>query len=151
MTIKYYAELVATTTDGSVATKDDSLIVSNASSGVTLQVDRLRATSYRYSLGDSAMKAAVKEKSRRCNCTILCPTSAAAILRTIDVCSAGRKSSPSAVIPLADVATDKRMQKIKAGGEDLSLLAIYFQYGRYMLISSSRPGTMASNLQRHME
>ncbi|MES2391707.1 MAG: glycoside hydrolase N-terminal domain-containing protein, partial [Acidobacteriota bacterium] len=49
--------------------------------------------------------------------------------------------------PNADVPTDIRMQRIKAGGEDLQLLPIYFQFGRYMLISSSRPGTMAANLQ----
>jgi alpha-L-fucosidase 2 len=49
--------------------------------------------------------------------------------------------------PLAGVATDKRIQKIKEGGEDLHFLQTYFQYGRYMLISSSRPGTLAANLQ----
>ena len=48
---------------------------------------------------------------------------------------------------LANVATDKRIQKIKAGGEDIHFLPTYFQYGRYMLISSSRPGTLAANLQ----
>ena len=47
----------------------------------------------------------------------------------------------------ATVPTDKRVQHIKDGGEDIHLLPIYFQYGRYMLISSSRPGTLASNLQ----
>ena len=39
------------------------------------------------------------------------------------------------------------MAAIKAGGEDIHLLPIYFQFGRYMLISSSRPGTLAANLQ----
>ena len=39
------------------------------------------------------------------------------------------------------------MQHIKDGGEDVALLPIYFQFGRYMLISSSRPGTLAANLQ----
>jgi alpha-L-fucosidase 2 len=39
------------------------------------------------------------------------------------------------------------VQHIKDGGEDVGLLPIYFQFGRYMLISSSRPGTLAANLQ----
>jgi alpha-L-fucosidase 2 len=39
------------------------------------------------------------------------------------------------------------VQRIKDGGEDVALLPIYFQFGRYMLISSSRPGTLAANLQ----
>ena len=46
-----------------------------------------------------------------------------------------------------DVPTDVRMQRVKAGGEDVGLLQTYFQYGRYMLISSSRPGTLPANLQ----
>ncbi len=49
--------------------------------------------------------------------------------------------------PKAAIPTDQRMAAIKASGEDLHLLPIYFQFGRYMLISSSRPGTLAANLQ----
>jgi alpha-L-fucosidase 2 len=49
--------------------------------------------------------------------------------------------------PNASMPTDKRVAAVKAGGEDIHLLPIYFQFGRYMLISSSRPGTLAANLQ----
>lgn len=49
--------------------------------------------------------------------------------------------------PKANLATDARVKAVKGGGEDTHLLPIYFQYGRYMLISSSRPGTLAANLQ----
>jgi len=49
--------------------------------------------------------------------------------------------------PLRDVATDKRMERLRNGGGDPGLIATYFQYGRYMLISSSRPGTLPANLQ----
>lgn len=49
--------------------------------------------------------------------------------------------------PLRDMPTDQRMQRIKDGADDVQLLPIYFQFGRYMLISSSRPNTMAANLQ----
>ena len=49
--------------------------------------------------------------------------------------------------PLAAVPTDKRMQRVKDGGEDAGLVETYFHYGRYMLISSSRPGTLPANLQ----
>jgi alpha-L-fucosidase 2 len=47
----------------------------------------------------------------------------------------------------AHIPTDRRVQHIKDGGEDIALLPIYVQFGRYMLISSSRPGTLAANLQ----
>lgn len=35
----------------------------------------------------------------------------------------------------------------RAGTTDTGLLALYFQYGRYLLISSSRPGNLPANLQ----
>jgi alpha-L-fucosidase 2 len=43
--------------------------------------------------------------------------------------------------------TDKRLADYRTGKEDLSLEEMYFQYGRYLLISSSRPGGMPANLQ----
>ncbi len=43
-------------------------------------------------------------------------------------------------------ATDVRLKNF-AASPDPSLLALYFQYGRYLLISSSRPGTQPANLQ----
>lgn len=49
--------------------------------------------------------------------------------------------------PLRDMATDKRVMRVKGGAEDAGLIAAYFHFGRYMLISSSRPGTLPANLQ----
>ncbi|HEU4391231.1 MAG TPA: glycoside hydrolase family 95 protein [Blastocatellia bacterium] len=46
----------------------------------------------------------------------------------------------------ADLATDRRLVKF-AEDSDPQLAALYFQYGRYLLISSSRPGTQPANLQ----
>lgn len=43
--------------------------------------------------------------------------------------------------------TDKRLKAVQNGQDDPSLLALYFQFGRYLLISSSRPGGMPTNLQ----
>lgn len=44
--------------------------------------------------------------------------------------------------------TDCRLEKVKKGETDLSLIALYFQYGRYLLMSSSRaPGVLPANLQ----
>ena len=43
--------------------------------------------------------------------------------------------------------TDALKRKYAAGGECPYLEETYFQYGRYLLISSSRPGTMPANLQ----
>jgi len=46
-----------------------------------------------------------------------------------------------------DIPTDKRLQAVKDGADDPDLCALYFQFGRYLLISSSRPGCMPANLQ----
>ncbi len=42
--------------------------------------------------------------------------------------------------------TDERIEKF-ASSNDPSFVALYLQYGRYLLISSSRPGTRPPNLQ----
>jgi alpha-L-fucosidase 2 len=45
------------------------------------------------------------------------------------------------------VPVNKRLQEIREGRADPALEALLFQYGRYLLISSSRPGTNPANLQ----
>src|SRR5262249_6617920 len=46
----------------------------------------------------------------------------------------------------ANLPTDERIAKF-AGGSDPSLVALVFQFGRYLLIESSRPGGQPANLQ----
>jgi alpha-L-fucosidase 2 len=55
----------------------------------------------------------------------------------LDLGSAGRDAVP----------TDVRLAAVRAGRSDPGLAATYFQYGRYLLIASSRPGTQPANLQ----
>ena len=43
--------------------------------------------------------------------------------------------------------TDQRLKRVKEGKSDPGLIALYFRYGRYLLIASSRPGTLPANLQ----
>ena len=49
--------------------------------------------------------------------------------------------------PAPDMPTDQRLQAVQAGAVDTALTALYFQYARYLMICSSRPGCMAANLQ----
>jgi len=46
-----------------------------------------------------------------------------------------------------DIPIDERMEAGKEKGFDNAFAALYFQYGRYLLISSSRPGSLPANLQ----
>lgn len=43
--------------------------------------------------------------------------------------------------------TNERLAAVAKEGTDPALAALYFNFGRYLLISSSRPGTMPANLQ----
>jgi hypothetical protein len=43
--------------------------------------------------------------------------------------------------------TDERLATRREGTPDTGLCALYFHYGRYLLIASSRPGTQPANLQ----
>jgi alpha-L-fucosidase 2 len=48
--------------------------------------------------------------------------------------------------PPAALPTDERLGKV-AAAPDPQLAALFFQYGRYLLIASSRPGSQPANLQ----
>lgn len=48
--------------------------------------------------------------------------------------------------PAAALPTDQRIRQSETS-DDPALAALYFQYARYLLICSSRPGTQAANLQ----
>ena len=43
--------------------------------------------------------------------------------------------------------TDRRIALLEAGHDDPELIALFFQMGRYLLMSSSRPGCLPANLQ----
>ena len=155
--IKFHAELLALNEGGSVSASNGTLAIARASTA-TLLIDC--ATSYRYPAkshsskrfneGDpSAMQTAVAKNfatARRRAYADLRSRHIAdhqRLFRRAEI-SFGPKGEKD---PNAHIPTDRRIQHIKDGGEDVALIPIYFQYGRYMLISSSRPGTLAANLQ----
>ncbi|MCA0235768.1 MAG: glycoside hydrolase family 95 protein [Bacteroidetes bacterium] len=46
-----------------------------------------------------------------------------------------------------NLPTDRRLAALQNGAADPALIALYYQFGRYLLISSSRPGGLPTNLQ----
>lgn len=56
---------------------------------------------------------------------------------SLDLGSNGRDTLP----------TDQRLLKFMDSPDDPSLISLYTQYGRYLMISASRPGTRPANLQ----
>ncbi len=79
--------------------------------------------------------------------------SASAVARDADGASgtasgAGIRDEWSAGDPdVAALPTDKRLEAFKQKPDDLDLVRLYADFGRYLLISSSRPGTLPANLQ----
>ena len=60
----------------------------------------------------------------------------------------GRVSISLAADPaLADIPTPERLARYRSGTSDPGLEELYFQYGRYLMIASSRPGNLPANLQ----
>ena len=63
------------------------------------------------------------------------------VFRRVDLELGGRDA------PAAGLPTDERLAAVQRGEQDPHLIATYFQYGRYLLMSSSRPGSLPANLQ----
>lgn len=122
------------------------IAVTNANSA-TLFIDC--ATSFRYPAGEPAMTEAVVRNIAAASRVRFDALRSRHIAdhRSYFRRAAIALAAPGTTDTNTSVPTDERVRRIRAGGDDLSLLALYFQYGRYLLISSSRPGTLAANLQ----
>ncbi len=46
-----------------------------------------------------------------------------------------------------NLPTNERLARYRQGAKDAALETLYYQYGRYLLIASSRPGNLPANLQ----
>ncbi len=46
-----------------------------------------------------------------------------------------------------NLSTPERLERYRSGAADPGLEALYYQFGRYLLIASSRPGSLPANLQ----
>ncbi|MBO5279243.1 MAG: glycoside hydrolase family 95 protein [Lachnospiraceae bacterium] len=53
----------------------------------------------------------------------------------------------SVINAVREQTTDARLAAIKQGADDNELMTLYFNYGRYLMITGSRPGTLPLNLQ----
>ncbi len=139
--VKFRAVLRAINEGGAVAVAGSELNVSQANA-VTLLV--VAATNYRG--GDPA--SACEQYMARANQPFSELKTAhladhEKLFRRVDLELAPPASDPS----VENLPTDERLARIKDGKDDPGLAALYFQFGRYLLMDSSRPGTMAANLQ----
>jgi alpha-L-fucosidase 2 len=139
--VRFAATLQATADGGRVSNVGASLVVENATA-VTLVLTAATEIKTRGPLADAAEKAAAAVAARpypRVRADHVADYQRLFNRVTLDLPSEGGSHEIA--------ATDERLEAVTAGAADPQLIAIYFQFGRYLLISSSRPGTMAANLQ----
>jgi len=65
----------------------------------------------------------------------------------LSLSSAAADSLSAPAPPASSLPTDERLLRCGRGADDPGLAALYFQLGRYLLCASSRPGSLAANLQ----
>lgn len=137
--VKFRGVLRAINEGGKVAVSGTDMVVSNANA-VTLLV--VAATDYR---GGDPAAACARYLARAAKPYATLKAAHVAdhekLFRRVEVELPG--TDPS----VETLPTDERLARIKKNQDDPGLAALYFQFGRYLLMGSSRPGTMAANLQ----
>lgn len=143
--MQYAARLKATTTGGNVAYSDSLITIQSADEVMLLLT---AATNYKQEypayIGDDPKiktrdqlnKAASKPYATLLK-THVDDYSALFSKVSLNLSDGGPDSIP----------TDIRLKNQEKNPDDLHLQEIYFQYGRYLLISSSREGSLPANLQ----
>jgi alpha-L-fucosidase 2 len=127
-------------TDGNLRTMGEFIIVENATEAV---VHFGAATTYRVPDPVAAIKQ-VFNNARRFSYDELRQRHIEDYQALYSTCTLGLGSSDTNG---SSLPTNQRINSTQAGEDDLGLIALQFQYGRYLLISSSRPGTLPANLQ----
>ena len=140
--LSYEARLRVVTDGGSVTADGTQLRVAGAESATILIA---AATSYRrfddVSGNPAAITTTTIEAAARKPLTVIRAAHIAEhqrLFRRVSIDLGGRSGGAR--------PTDERIKSFESG-QDPGLASLYFQYGRYLLISSSRPGTQPANLQ----
>lgn len=141
--VNYEAQLEPIVSGGTVSNEDAKLVVENADQVTMLLVG---ATSY------------IDAKDLSGNATERCETALKAAstktyaqLRDHHIADHqqlfNRVQLDLGTTDAIKLPTDERLRAVKKGGSDPQLEALYFQFGRYLLIGSSRDGFLPANLQ----
>jgi alpha-L-fucosidase 2 len=136
--VQYEAQLMAVDDGGKISFSGDSLIVERANS-VTFYL--AAGTNYRGNDPKQACERTLQSISKR-KFDAIKKEHVAEHQRLFNRVKLDLRTNENAKLP-----TDERLQAFKNGSGDHQLLSLYFQYGRYLLICSSRPGDLPANLQ----
>ncbi|MBN8789555.1 MAG: glycoside hydrolase family 95 protein [Terrimonas sp.] len=129
---------------GTLSAKDNKLIISK-SNEVMLVITS--ATNYRLHYPDYTNNNYQEELIKRTNAAVSTPFAVLKQKHISDFSSFMNRVSLQLGNEGADMPTNELLQKNKQTKNEPYLYALYFQYGRYLLLSSSRKGTLPANLQ----
>lgn len=139
MGMRYMARVrVVLPKGGSVSVEDGAIAVADASEAILLIAMATDYTSPDLALKTSSLIDGVAGKSY----TDIREEHIAAYRMLYDRVDLNLGSSEQEKLPI-----DKRLHAFAKGGNDPALAALYFQFGRYLLISSTREGGLPPNLQ----
>ena len=140
--VKFQAQVKIITDGGSVSANDSSLIVNNADAAILYISIASSFKNYNDISADAAERAnAYLQNALTKNYEQALKDHIADYQRYFN-----RVSIDLGVTDSAKNPTNVRVEQF-AHGDDPQLVALYFQFGRYLLISSSRPGGQPANLQ----
>ncbi|MDQ1139328.1 alpha-L-fucosidase 2 [Pedobacter agri] len=146
--MRYQTRLKIIKTDGKLST--DSLLNVNGASEIVLMVSA--ATSYN-GFDHYPDKDGVDENARAVAYLKNAENKSFEVLKKAHISDYQKYFNRLAISindagdSLVDIPTDERLSNYKKGNSDFGLEELYFQFGRYLLISCSRPGGIAANLQ----
>lgn len=149
--VKYAARVRVLATGGNVVTADNQVTVHDADAATILfaaETDYDGVVPRRRKVDDPIAKTAeVIAKAAAKSYEAMVADHIAEHRSFFDRVSISLDDSKPASRRNALLATDKRIKAFAETAEDVDLAALYFNFGRYLLIASSRPGTLAANLQ----
>ncbi len=136
--VKYFAALEAKTDDGEIVESGDSLLINKAT---TVYLFFTAATNYWGDDPESKSLSNLKNATQKTYDELKARHIAdyQQYYQRVNLDLGGKEKS---LLP-----TNKRLALIQEGEPDNDLMATYFNFGRYLLISSSREGDLAANLQ----
>jgi alpha-L-fucosidase 2 len=138
--LKFEARLLVRADGGKVVVTDEAVTVENADAATLLLA---AATSFRNYRDISA------DPADRCEQTLKAAAGKTFDDLLRDHVADHRRLFQRVALDLGHTGTADRPtdQRLRAAADDPQLAALYFQYGRYLLIASSRPGGQPANLQ----
>ncbi len=141
--LRFQATLLALPENGEQSVSDTNLIINNANSVTLILTAATSFKNYKDISGNPALKCEkILSKLPSKDYNVLLKDHENDFCRLMNRVHLTIGDSSMDKIP-----TDERLKLVKAGGTDIELISKIFQFGRYMLVSSSRKGGQPANLQ----